>query len=229
MERKLQERMIGAGVLVVLLALVAPLLLDGTPQGSVDAGGIPGQRPDELRTHTFSVGGSAERPADAAAAPAERGGPATPATPPPSPAVDPAPAATTSAAAEPAAKPAPVTPPPPVPAVVAAPAPKAPVVAPESEVAPTAAAPKSSAPDKAPAAGTGSWLVQVGTFGQKENAERLATGLKGKGFAAAVSPTIRGGKTMYRVRVGPAGSKDEARAVADRLRAAGQAGQVVAR
>jgi len=228
MERKLQERMIGAGVLVVALALLAPLLLDGTPQGSVDAGGVPGQRPDELRTHTFTVGGARDRASgDPAASDTRPTGiaAANPASQPPPPAASgPAPAATVPAAAAPAPDPVPLAPPP---TAAASPAPKPVPAGAEPGAAPAAAPAKAPAPARAAPAASGGWVVQVGTFGQRENAERLATGLKGKGFAAAVSATSRAGKTMYRVRVGPAGSKDEARAVADRLKAAGQAGQVV--
>jgi len=86
---------------------------------------------------------------------------------------------------------------------------------------------KPQEPVAAPAQSSGGWLVQVGTFGQKANAERLAAGLKAKGFAAVVSPTQRAGDTMYRVRVGPAGTREAALAVAARLSAAGQSGQVV--
>ena len=62
--------------------------------------------------------------------------------------------------------------------------------------------------------------MQVGTFGQKDNAERLAASLKRRGFAAFVSPATRSGRTLYRVRVGPAGTREAATSVAARLAAA---------
>jgi DedD protein len=71
--------------------------------------------------------------------------------------------------------------------------------------------------------------VQVGTFGLKDNADRLAARLKQQGFAAFVSPAERSGKTLYRVRVGPPGSREAAAAVVARLAATGQTGQIVAR
>ena len=55
MERKLQERMVGAGVLVLALVFVVPLLLDGRPDDPLDAESVPGQRSDEIRTHTFRL------------------------------------------------------------------------------------------------------------------------------------------------------------------------------
>ena len=207
MERKLQERMVGAGVLILALVIIGPMVLDGGPDDSPDEADVPGQRPDEIRTHTFRLNEppppAAESPQARTATPAgepDRAGP-EPERPP-----EPAPAARPSL-------------PPPEPAAETAPrrdtaaAPAAPIVA--------AAAPKA-------AAAAGGFLVQVGTFGQKDNAERLAGTLKGKGFAAFVSPTSRAGKTLYRVRVGPAGSRDTAAGLAARLAAAGQSGQVVA-
>jgi cell division septation protein DedD len=80
---------------------------------------------------------------------------------------------------------------------------------------------------EAAARSSGGWLVQIGTFGQKGNAERLSGALQKSGFDAFVSPTSRGEKTLYRVRVGPAGAKDEATQLAGRLGAAGHQGQVV--
>jgi DedD protein len=69
--------------------------------------------------------------------------------------------------------------------------------------------------------------VQVGTFGQKANADRLVASLRNRGFEAFVSATERAGKPLYRVRVGPAGSRDAATATAGRLSQAGQSGQIV--
>ena len=94
---------------------------------------------------------------------------------------------------------------------------------------PPAQTPPAPSPAARPAtAAGGDWLVQVGTFGQKDNAERLAASLKQRGFAAFVSPLSRPDKTLYRVRVGPAGSREAAADVAGKLAAAGQSGQIVA-
>jgi cell division septation protein DedD len=90
-----------------------------------------------------------------------------------------------------------------------------------------AAKPATATPAAARPAAGGAFVVQVGTFGQKDNAERLAATLKGRGFAAVVSASSSGGRTLYRVRVGPAGPRDAATGLAGRLASAGHPGQVV--
>lgn len=110
------------------------------------------------------------------------------------------------------AVPVPVAPEPP-----ARPKPAPALSPPEPAVAPAGATPKSA----------GQWVVQVGTFGQKGNADRLSTRLREQGFEAFVSATSKEGRTMHRVRVGPSASRDEANSLAKRLAAAGHQGQVV--
>jgi DedD protein len=201
MERKLQERMVGAGVLVIALVIVGPMLLDSR-SGSDVANVVPGQRSDELRTHTFRLD---EPPVDTVATPS--------AAPPPT---------------MPASTPAPVMPAAGEPSGLAASAqqPGSAETSARARDAPGDASPART-PVSAPSALAGDWLVQVGTFGQKNNANRLAAGLKERGFAAFVSPATRGGKTLYRVRVGPPGSREDAAGVASRLAAAGHTGQIV--
>jgi DedD protein len=66
----------------------------------------------------------------------------------------------------------------------------------------------------APVAKSGDqWMVQLGSFSAKDNAEKYAAKVKASGFPAMVSSFRSGGKTMYRVQVGP---RDD-RASADRL------------
>lgn len=55
-------------------------------------------------------------------------------------------------------------------------------------------------------------FVQAGSFGVKDNADRLAAQLKKYG-GVIVDPVTVGGKTMYRVKVGPMKSVSEADAV----------------
>jgi DedD protein len=223
MERKLQERMVGAGILVLALVIVGPLLLDGEPRQSADDELPPGQRVDEIRTHTFRLdqpsSGAPPRPAVA------------PLTPPPTPRDESE--ARVERVAPAGAEPTPV------PAKTAAEKPKAAVVAQSEPPPPNVAPPPKSEPppEVAPAVkaepapptrAAGGWVVQVGTFGQKANADRLAATLKQGGFDAYVSPSVRGDKSLYRVRVGPAGARDEASGLAGRLAAAGHQGQVVA-
>jgi cell division septation protein DedD len=119
----------------------------------------------------------------------------------------------------------------PVPAPEAVPA-NAPVAAAPSE---TTAPPPAS--QVAPAAGTGTpgaamgeapgaWMVQLGSFSIRANAEHLAQKLKKQGFAASVSQGT-GGRHLYRVRVGPVPDHAAANQLQGKLQAAGHAGSVV--
>ncbi|MBT8141856.1 MAG: hypothetical protein HKN88_02645 [Gammaproteobacteria bacterium] len=71
------------------------------------------------------------------------------------------------------------------------------------------------------------WVVQTGSFGQRNNAEKEVSRLKAKGFPAFLSRyTTQDNSIMYRVRVGP--EKDRARAekLMQRLSQAGVSGKV---
>jgi cell division septation protein DedD len=70
------------------------------------------------------------------------------------------------------------------------------------------------------------WAVQLGVFASRENAERLAKQVKGKGYPVVVNETS-GSKRLYRVRVGPEPDRAAAVALGTKLRAAGYAGAVV--
>ena len=63
--------------------------------------------------------------------------------------------------------------------------------------------------------------MQLGVFGNKENAERLVAQARVKGFKASVSPITSGKNKMYRVRVGPAPDKSAAQELQTKLKAAG--------
>ncbi len=219
MERKLQERMIGAGVLVLALVLIGPLLLDGGRQPAVDTGTIPGQRSDELRVHTIDLRSGAD-----AVTPA-------PVVPPPA-AVPPAvslPVVTEATApavvAEEVELPAAATPP------GAATGPQPASAGPEEKPAAISQPARRPEPVPVPEAGSvvagGRWLVQVGAFNQKDKAERLVANLRSKGFSPVLSSSTHAGSTLYRVRVGPASSREAATSLAGRLAAAGHPGQAV--
>lgn len=51
--------------------------------------------------------------------------------------------------------------------------------------------------------GLSAWIVQLGSFSSQENAEQLNKDLRKAGFAAFVEPLKKQGKVVYRVRVGP--------------------------
>jgi DedD protein len=74
---------------------------------------------------------------------------------------------------------------------------------------------------------TGMWAVQLGSFSNPQNAEKLAAELRKQGFAAFLSQlTIESGP-LHRVRIGPQKDRDSAEAMAARLKRAGHTGQVV--
>lgn len=66
-----------------------------------------------------------------------------------------------------------------------------------------------------------SWSVQVGTFSNRDNAERLARDLVARGFEAFVAPFRSGSRELYRVRVSAGESRADAQAMSARLEAAG--------
>ncbi|MGB1800399.1 MAG: SPOR domain-containing protein [Gammaproteobacteria bacterium] len=51
--------------------------------------------------------------------------------------------------------------------------------------------------------GLTAWVVQLGSFSTKVNADKLNLSLRKEGFPAFVEPLTKKGKTSYRVRVGP--------------------------
>ncbi len=51
--------------------------------------------------------------------------------------------------------------------------------------------------------GLSAWVVQLGSFSSRENADRVAKDLQAKKFPAFVEPTEISGKQLFRVLVGP--------------------------
>lgn len=211
MDQGLKERLVGAAVLVAIAVWLIPWVLDG-PDDPIDGGGsslqLPAaEEPVPMRTQTLRLGGEPDEPAvaaDAAAAP--RAG-ETPAADTPTAVA--APSATTAAAKAPSA-----TAPPNAPSATT-PEAHAPVAAPAPHVVATPTA-------------SGDWVVQLGSFGEEDNARRLAQRASTFGYKAGVSSHRSGSRTMYRVRVGPFESRGQADATASALTAHGLAGQVVA-
>jgi DedD protein len=74
---------------------------------------------------------------------------------------------------------------------------------------------------------TGMWAVQLGSFGNQENAERLAADLRKQGFAAFLSQLSTDSGQLHRVRVGPQKDRQSAEAMAERLEKAGHKGKVL--
>ena len=61
------------------------------------------------------------------------------------------------------------------------------------------------------------WVVQVGSFGELENAQRQVQRVATFGFEASVSSFSTSDRTMFRVRIGPASARIDAEAVASSL------------
>jgi len=64
-----------------------------------------------------------------------------------------------------------------------------------------------------------SWVIQVGSFSSKENAEKLVAELRKGRYPAFLDPARIGGKVMYRVKVGPEVSRDKAGQMLNKLNA----------
>jgi len=211
MDQGLKERLVGAAVLVAIAVWLIPWVLDG-PETPVETGPaslqLPtAQEPVPMRTQTLKLG---EPPAAA------------------QPAVTPTenietPAETVVAAVTPEPTPPPTTAPvnlaAPTATTVPAPKPVATETPRKPAVPPVAAA----------TSGTkGDWTVQLGSFGDENNAKRLVERASTFGYKASVASYKASGKTMYRVRVGAYSSKGQAEATASALSAHGISGKVVA-
>jgi cell division septation protein DedD len=220
MESRAKQRLTGAIILVALVVLLVPELLTG-PRNSQPAADAPTD--EGLRRYTIDLDAqnpgqpmapaSQEAPvalpevAPPAAAPTERASPGEQAVP------DSAPAAVAPTTANPVSTPTP------------SPAASAPVAP-----APVASAPASmpsAAPVTAPRAERGTFVVQLGSFGSRDNADRLVREMNAKGFAAFIAPITSNGRELYRVRVGPTRDRASAEALASQLKRMGQSGSIV--
>ena len=214
----MKERLTGAFILVALIVLLVPEVLTGpirsAPRAVATSAGEP-----PLRSYTINLGDEAHsKPAEAQAAES------------PSPAPVPLPAIPAAIQQEslPAAPPV-ADSPAPTPEPKAAPS-RAPSSAhPKSAAAPVRLAKPSPPPAAAPAdaAGAGgAYMVQLGSFASRANADRFAQKLKGQGFNASVSQSSSG-RHLYRVRAGPAHDHAAAVQLQTKLQAAGHVGAIV--
>ena len=203
MERALKERIIGAVVLVVFVVLVVPIFLDGPPDDAEIVSQsvlLPGQ--EEQKTQTVVLDRDRTEPVPAATQPAPAEQTRS----------EPAPEQPAAERPKPAAEQREEAPPP--------------VAEPVEEPA-TEPEPRRAAPEPAVASTTGMWAVQLGSFSNKENAERLASDLRKQGYAAFISEVSTGSGQMHRVRIGPQKDRPSAEQMADRLAKVGHNGKVV--
>ena len=214
MDSRAKQRLTGAVILVALFVLLVPELLTG-PRGADAPDGSPTD--EGMRRYTIDLDASAPSAQhdNAAAQPPVALPPVVDDRAQPGEAAAPAAQAAPESAA-PATAVAPRSEP-------LKPVPSQPVPA---QSAPTSAA--TAAPSQAPPpAARGSFAVQLGTFGNRENADRLVREMNAKGFAAFVAPYTKENHELYRVRVGPARDRAAAEALAAQLRRIGQSGSIV--
>ena len=238
MDPILRRRLVGAAVLWAGAMVLVPWVLERKPASTespaLAAGGDPGREmrtielappplretppapaqpsqrdPDEMLGAMASASAMPEPPPledEAAGEIPKQAAPSAPPlrkTPPPPP----------EAATKPRA-PAPVAPPnPPVSPPAAAPRPTAPPAR-STATAPTAPAKPASPPAPAPApVAMAGWTVQVGSFGDLQNAQSLAARLVQRQHSAQVSTLVVDGRTLYRVRVGQLARREDAEAL----------------
>lgn len=223
---QVKERLTGAIILVALIVLLVPELLTGPVRSAprvVTAAAAAEGAP--LRSYTINL--TDDAPSRRASS--EASGPAQPA-----PLSAPAAAQSTPpAGAEHSGttSPTPAAPAVQPPAAQAAGSASAPPAAatPRPRRAPSSApAPQASATPAPGASGAEQWVVQLGSFASRANADHLAQQVRSGGFQASVSQAATGRK-LYRVRVGPVRERAAATDLAARLRTAGHTGSVVPR
>jgi DedD protein len=203
MDRSLKERTIGAIVLVAFAVLVVPVFLDGPSGDSETVTAVvtlPGQNDQPRKQQTIVLERDRTHPVPA-----------------PRP-VDSSPKPET-AVAKTVAPPATQTRKTPIPAAKVAAGNAAPKQAPVSR--------ETAQPKPTEASLTGMWAVQLGSFSNRGNAEKLAADLRSDGYAAFLSQLGTSSGELHRVRIGPQKDRDAAESVAAKLGKTGLKGQVV--
>jgi cell division septation protein DedD len=208
-----KERLTGAIILVALIVLLVPEFLSGPVRSAprVTAAAVTSVEEPPLRSYTINLAEDAH--AHTAAHPS---GPQQP-----------APIAATAPEADAAGTPHTA-------AEVPAPEPTpTPTPTPQPQAAVPAAVPPAHVPVPTPppgpgpgSAASGGFVVQLGSFASRANAERLARQVHTQGFPVSVSQGSSG-RRLYRVRVGPAKDRAAASQLATQLRASGHTGSIV--
>lgn len=213
----MKERLTGAIILVALMVLLVPELLTGpvrsAPRAAPDASSGEGA---PMRSYTINLADDGrargvDRMSDGAAA--GSAGPPSPGPLESAPRVEAAQRATAAVDVAPAVS-------------VAEDAGSASAAA-ASPAPPHGARPVARVPPASPGAGSAAgWAVQLGSFAQRANAERLASEVRAQGFKVSISQESSG-RRLYRVRVGPAHDRAAASALASQLQASGHHGALV--
>jgi len=195
-----KERLTGAIILVTLIVLLVPELLTGPVRSAPRANAVASSAEEPpLRSYTIKLADEAH-PRSAAV----HNGPEQP-----------APLATPPGADTAAAQPAAAEPP--------SSAAQPPAATARATQAPPAAG--AAAPPPGTAESSGAYVVQLGSFASRTNADRLARQVRSQGFPVKVSRGTSG--HLYRVRVGPVHERAAASELAQQLRARGHSGEIV--
>ncbi len=217
-DKALQKKLVGAAVLIALAVIFLPMLFDGKKDEA------PVSMQIEIPPKpVFDIPNRLDREQPAVAVPAPVEAPAVQTIE-----IATEPAATDVQGGQQAEKQAPAATAeqPPKQAVVEPPVEQKPAAKPKppkvdkkpvakvEQPKPPKAASKPSTP---PAAGGAGFVVQVGSFSQKANADTLTRKLQAKGFPAFVEGTKAGGKSIYRVKVGPRPTREAADDLRQRL------------
>ncbi|MBT8082085.1 MAG: SPOR domain-containing protein [Gammaproteobacteria bacterium] len=197
----MKERIVGAAVLVVFVVLVVPIFLDGPPgeeEIRTESVALPGQEGQQAQTVVLERDRTEPVPVNAGTEPPAEQPQAD--APPAEPAAEPAPTEQSERAeAE----------------IIRMPEPES-TSMPSTSKVPTAAT-----------STTGMWAVQLGSFSNKANAEKLVADLRKQQYLAFLSQVQAERGTLHRVRIGPQKDRAGAEAMAARLAKAGYPGQVV--
>lgn len=210
----LKERLTGAGILVGLIVLLVPELLHG-PIGPASRVRGPAAASEEPPLRAYTINLADETHGGSAAAQPQAPTPLAPAVEPVAAAPAPSAAATQAATASAATA---ATAQPPAPTAAPAKHPVRPATAPAPADTTSSSAQSTSV--------KGGWMVQLGSFASRANAERLAQQVRSRGFPVAVSRATTG-RRLYRVQVGPAHDRTSAEQLAGKLRALGHSGSIV--
>ena len=202
----MKERLTGAVILVALIVLLVPELLTGPVRSAPRATAVASSVEEPpLRSYTIKLADESHAGRTSAHSGPEQPAPlpAAPATGGSSPPEPVAPEEPKSASVSPSAMPA-----------------SAPPSHPSATTGGAATAPQ------APSAGSsGGYVVQLGSFSSRANADRLARQVRAQVFPVSVSQGNTG--HLYRVRVGPAHDRSAAGELAQQLRAHGHSGAIV--
>lgn len=195
MHQRLKERLVGAAVLVILAVIFIPMILTGpVDSGAIKETNIPA-KPDKTPKPTLIPITDANEVIDTETVVTNNDA-----------------GKETEAQQEAAER-----------EIAPVPVPRATQPQSESKIATETAKPKPAEPTTKSATketdkpvGLSAWVVQLGSFATKVNADKLNLRLRKAGFPAFVEPLKQGDKIVYRVRVGP----ELLRSDADKLLAA---------